>query len=72
MDEGLASCFPNPNSFTGEDVVELQGHGGPVIQNALLGRLFGAGAIAAKPVSFPCVLLKMVNWIWYRLKRLLT
>jgi tRNA modification GTPase len=37
MDEGLVLCFPNPHSFTGEDVVELQGHGGPVIQNALLG-----------------------------------
>ena len=35
MDEGLAICFANPHSFTGEDVVELQGHGGPVIQNAL-------------------------------------
>ena len=52
MDEGLAICFPNPNSFTGEDVVELQGHGGPVIQNALLGRLFELGAIAAKAGEF--------------------
>jgi len=48
MDEGLVICFPNPNSFTGEDVVELQGHGGPVIQNALLARLFELGATAAK------------------------
>ena len=38
--------------FTGEDVVELQGHGGPVIQNALLGRLFELGAIAAKAGEF--------------------
>ena len=38
LDEGLVICFPNPNSFTGEDVVELQLHGGPVIQNALLAR----------------------------------
>ncbi|TCB56206.1 tRNA uridine-5-carboxymethylaminomethyl(34) synthesis GTPase MnmE [Acinetobacter terrae] len=52
MDEGLAICFPNPNSFTGEDVVELQGHGGPVIQNALLGRLLELGAIAAKAGEF--------------------
>ncbi|QBK71365.1 tRNA uridine-5-carboxymethylaminomethyl(34) synthesis GTPase MnmE [Acinetobacter johnsonii] len=52
MDEGLALCFPNPNSFTGEDVVELQGHGGPVIQNALLGRLLELGAIAAKAGEF--------------------
>jgi tRNA modification GTPase len=52
MDEGLVICFPNPNSFTGEDVVELQGHGGPVIQNALLARLFELGATAAKAGEF--------------------
>ena len=52
MDEGIAICFPNPHSFTGEDVVELQGHGGPVIQNSLLARLFELGAIAAKAGEF--------------------
>ncbi|ENV46838.1 tRNA modification GTPase mnmE [Acinetobacter brisouii CIP 110357] len=52
MDEGLVLCFPNPNSFTGEDVVELQGHGGPVIQNALLARLLELGATAAKAGEF--------------------
>lgn len=52
MDEGLVICFPNPYSFTGEDVVELQGHGGPVIQNALLARLFELGATAAKAGEF--------------------
>lgn len=52
MDEGIVLCFPNPHSFTGEDVVELQGHGGPVIQNALLGRLFELGAITAKAGEF--------------------
>ncbi|HJF26676.1 tRNA uridine-5-carboxymethylaminomethyl(34) synthesis GTPase MnmE [Acinetobacter bohemicus] len=52
MDEGLVLCFPNPSSFTGEDVVELQGHGGPVIQNALLGRLLELGATAAKAGEF--------------------
>jgi len=52
MDEGLTICFPNPHSFTGEDVVELQGHGGPVIQNALLGRLLELGATAAKAGEF--------------------
>jgi len=52
MDEGIVLCFPNPHSFTGEDVVELQGHGGPVIQNTLLGRLFELGAIAAKAGEF--------------------
>lgn len=52
MDEGLVLCFPNPHSFTGEDVVELQGHGGPVIQNALLARLFELGAVAAQAGEF--------------------
>lgn len=52
MDEGLAICFPNPHSFTGEDVVELQGHGGPIIQNALLARLLELGATAAKAGEF--------------------
>lgn len=52
MDEGLLLCFPNPYSFTGEDVVELQGHGGPVIQNALLSRLFELGAVAAQAGEF--------------------
>lgn len=52
MDEGLVICFPNPHSFTGEDVVELQGHGGPVIQNALLARLLELGAMAAKAGEF--------------------
>lgn len=52
MDEGLLICFPNPNSFTGEDVVEIQGHGGPVIQNAMLARLLELGATAAKAGEF--------------------
>lgn len=52
LDEGIVLCFPNPHSFTGEDVVELQGHGGPVIQNALLSRLFELGATAAKAGEF--------------------
>lgn len=52
MDEGLILCFPNPSSFTGEDVVEIQGHGGPVIQNALLARVLELGATAAKAGEF--------------------
>ena len=52
MDEGLILCFPNPHSFTGEDVVEIQGHGGPVIQNVLLARVLELGATAAKAGEF--------------------
>ncbi|MBK4714328.1 MULTISPECIES: tRNA uridine-5-carboxymethylaminomethyl(34) synthesis GTPase MnmE [Tenebrionibacter/Tenebrionicola group] len=36
LDRGIALWFPGPNSFTGEDVLELQGHGGPVILDMLL------------------------------------
>ena len=52
MDEGIIICFPNPYSFTGEDVVEIQGHGGPVIQNVLLARVLELGATAAKAGEF--------------------
>ena len=44
LDEGLALYFPAPNSFTGEDVLELQGHGGPVVMDRLLRRLTELGA----------------------------
>ena len=39
LDQGIALWFPAPNSFTGEDVLELQGHGGPVILDLLLKRI---------------------------------
>lgn len=39
LDQGIALFFPGPNSFTGEDVLELQGHGGPVILDLLLQRI---------------------------------
>lgn len=39
LDQGIALWFPAPNSFTGEDVLELQGHGGPVILDLLLKRV---------------------------------
>ena len=52
LDSGLAIYFPGPNSFTGEDVVELQGHGGPIIMQMLLDRVLELGAVAAKPGEF--------------------
>ena len=36
IDEGIVLYFPNPHSFTGEDVIEFQAHGGPVVLNMLL------------------------------------
>ena len=52
IDEGLILCFPAPHSFTGEFVVEVQGHGGVVVQNALLARLLALGATPAKAGEF--------------------
>ena len=44
IDQGLALFFPAPHSYTGEDVLELQGHGGPVVLQMLLARCLEAGA----------------------------
>jgi len=44
IDEGLALFFPAPHSYTGEDVLELQGHGGPAVLKRLLDRCLQAGA----------------------------
>lgn len=52
IDEGLALYFPAPNSFTGENVLELQGHGGPIVSNLLLQRVIEVGARLAKPGEF--------------------
>lgn len=52
MDQGLLLCFQGPNSFTGEDVVEFQGHGGPVLINLIWQRLLTLGARPARPGEF--------------------
>jgi tRNA modification GTPase len=52
IDEGIALYFPAPHSYTGEDVLELQGHGGPVVQQRLMRRCFELGARAAEPGEF--------------------
>jgi tRNA modification GTPase len=44
IDRGLALHFPAPHSYTGEEVLELQGHGGPVVMQMLLARVLQAGA----------------------------
>ncbi len=43
IDDGIAIFFPAPGSYTGEDVLELQGHGGPTVQRMLLARCLQAG-----------------------------
>ncbi|MCL4123081.1 UNVERIFIED_CONTAM: hypothetical protein GTU68_020451 [Idotea baltica] len=53
LDQGIALYFPNPHSFTGEDVLELQGHGGPVVMDMLIKRILSiSGVRAARPGEF--------------------
>jgi tRNA modification GTPase len=52
IDQGLMLAFPAPQSYTGEDVVELQGHGGPIVTDWLLETLYALGARAAEPGEF--------------------
>ncbi len=52
IDEGLLLYFPAPHSFTGEDVIELQGHGGPVVMQMLLDHCLGLGCRLAEPGEF--------------------
>ncbi len=52
IDQGLALYFPAPHSYTGEDVVELHGHGGTVVSDWLLTSALACGARAAEPGEF--------------------
>ena len=52
IDEGLCLHFPPPNSFTGQEVLELHGHGGGAVMRALLSRCFELGARLAEPGEF--------------------
>ncbi|MFN6961021.1 MAG: tRNA uridine-5-carboxymethylaminomethyl(34) synthesis GTPase MnmE [Rhodocyclaceae bacterium] len=52
LDQGLLIYFPAPHSFTGEDVLELHGHGGPVVMHTLLARCLELGARLAEPGEF--------------------
>ena len=52
LDSGLILYFPAPHSFTGEDVLEVHGHGGPVVLQMLLSRCLELGARLAEPGEF--------------------
>jgi tRNA modification GTPase len=52
IDAGLALFFPAPHSYTGEHVLELHGHGGPLVIEALVGRVLELGARRAQPGEF--------------------
>lgn len=53
IDQGIALYFKGPNSYTGEDVLELQGHGGPVVLQMLLTRVLEAGAASGLRLAEP-------------------
>ena len=55
IDQGLALFFPGPHSYTGEDVLELQAHGGPVVLQLLLARCLEAGASTNPATGKPCL-----------------
>jgi tRNA modification GTPase len=52
IDQGIALFFAAPNSFTGEDVLELHGHGGPVVVDLVIRRVLECGARPARPGEF--------------------
>ncbi len=52
IDQGIALYFPAPHSYTGEDILELQGHGGQAIMSLLLSSCLAAGARVAQPGEF--------------------
>ncbi|MCK5524957.1 MAG: tRNA uridine-5-carboxymethylaminomethyl(34) synthesis GTPase MnmE [Thiomargarita sp.] len=52
LDQGIALYFPAPHSFTGEDVLEIQGHGGAIVMDLLLKALLKLGARLARPGEF--------------------
>jgi tRNA modification GTPase len=52
IDEGIVLYFPRPASFTGEEILELQGHGGIVVMDLVLKRVLALGARAARPGEF--------------------
>ena len=52
LDRGIALFFPGPHSYTGEDVLELQGHGGPLVVQEVLSACLDAGARLAEPGEF--------------------
>lgn len=52
IDRGLALYFPAPGSYTGEETLELHGHGGPVVMDQLLQRVISLGARQARPGEF--------------------
>jgi len=73
IDQGLALYFPAPHSYTGEDVLELQAHGGPVVLQLLLARCLQAVQHPARgwpsPASSPSAPSSTTRSTWPRRRR---
>ena len=65
IDDGIALYFPAPHSYTGEDVLELQGHGGPVVMQMLSGCL-ELGARRPSPANSPAARFSTTSSTWPR------
>ncbi len=70
IDTGLALYFPAPASFTGESVIELHGHGGPVVVSLLVDAVVALGARLAEPGEFRSGHFSTTNWTSRRRRRL--
>ena len=68
IDQGIAVFYPSPHSYTGEDVLELQGHGGPAVMDMLLSRCLSLGARLAQPGEFTLRAFLTISLIWLRQK----
>lgn len=69
IDDGIALAFVAPASFTGEDVVELQAHGSPVVLRALVARACALGARRRGRASFPNAPSSTASSTWPRPRR---
>ena len=70
VDEVLAAYMPAPHSYTREDVVEIDSHGGPVPLQRILGLALRHGrAAGATPASSPCAPFCTGGWTWRRPRR---
>lgn len=69
LDHGLALLFPRPHSYTGEDLLELQTHGSPVVVREVVRALLGGGARLAGPGEFTRRAFSTASWACTKRRR---